>query len=239
MSLNFNFKCVWICQIESVDTMKFAKLNHMSIITLFAIAFIVVYLYYTISDVKKIHSEVKKMGQDIDKLNQSITNITTSILPMLTFPTTPTTTSVSQSQGVAQEPRQTLNLQQTNNYTQQYNDDDEDSVCSQELTKIMETIEDDEGNVNIDDKNVLDLKSQKDEIENDNENVAMFDIEASPLVVEEPSLSQQNVNISLLSVEDMKKVSYNEIRKYCKLNNIDDKGTKEVLIYRIKNPPKP
>jgi hypothetical protein len=207
--------------------MKFAKLNHMSIITLFAIAFIVVYLYYTISDVKKIHSEVKKMGQDIDKLNQSITNITTSILPMLTFPSSQV--AVSQPEHAVSPPVnvQTLKSQQIYNQEDAQQDDDDTSVGSHELNKIMETIDVDDGHI--------DNKDDADTDSNTEEKVATFDIELSTTVVAEQPIA----DIGSLSAEDLKKVPYNDIRKYCKSNSIDDKGSKEVLIYRIKNPPKP
>jgi hypothetical protein len=220
--------------------MRFAKLNHMSIITLFAIAFIVIYLYYTISDVKKIHSEVKKMGQDIEKLNQSITNITTSILPMLTFPSAPVA-SASQSQHTASIPSiptqqqapsvQVVQPQQT--YNDVYQEDDETSVGSHELTKIMETIEVDDVPIENGDDSAIDIDAD--------DSVAKFDIDVSTVVVAEESHVQQGqiVDIGSLSAEDLKKAPYNDIRKYCKLNNIDDKGSKEILIYRIKNPPKP
>jgi len=141
-----------IFQIQNM--MKFAKLNHMSIITLFAIAFIVVYLYYTISDVKKIHSEVKRMGQDIDKLNQSITNITTTILPMLTFPSAtpqqlPEVVNSQKPSNVNVHPQRPIPPSKINE------DEDEDiaSVGSHELTQIMETIDvDDDSDVeNIED----------------------------------------------------------------------------------------
>lgn len=217
--------------------MKFAKLNHMSIITLFAIAFIVVYLYYTISDVKKIHSEVKKMSQDIDKLNQSITNITTSILPMLTFPSAPSAVSQPQPQPQPQQVLGVQTLQSQQNYNSFHQDDDESSVGEHELTKIMETIEVDDGHIDdVDaDADADDVDTEIDINTDTDKNVATFDIELSGVVTP----SQQTVDIASLSAEELKKVPYNDIRKYCKLNNIDDKGSKEVLIYRIKNPPKP
>ncbi len=190
--------------------MRLAKLNHLSIITLFAIAFIVVYLYYTISDVKKIHSEVKRMSQDIEKLNQSITNITTSILPMLSFPT-PTS-----SPQVPLVTKNQIVVATANNEGNEDSDDDV-SVGTQELTKIMETIEDEDTKFDID-----------------------VDGDGDVVKVEEPKKVdvEKTTSIGTLSAEDLKKVPYNDIKKYCKKNNIDDKGSKEVLIYRIKNQPR-
>ncbi len=215
--------------------MKFAKLNHMSIITLFAIAFIVVYLYYTISDVKKIHSEVKRMSQDIDKLNQSITNITTTILPMLTFPSA----TPQQVPEVVNSPKPSnVHVQRPLSPSKINEDEDEDvvSVGSHELTKIMETIDVDDGDVedidditkyNIDTSDTIVVKEEIPESFTNDE------------VAETSVGANEAIDIGSLSAEDLKKVPYNNIRKYCKLNNIDDKGSKEVLIYRIKNPPRP
>ena len=216
--------------------MKFAKLNHMSIITLFAIAFIVVYLYYTISDVKKIHSEVKKMGQDIDKLNQSITNITTSILPMLTFQSAP-------PQKVPEiQKAPIVNAQQHPMPPTKINEDEDVvSVGSHELTKIMETIDvDDDVDVDVDDATFDD--NTKHNIDTSTTIVLNEDLPetiTNDEVVPASVVANETIDIGSLSAEDLKKIPYNDIRKFCKLNSIDDKGSKEVLIYRIKNPPRP
>jgi hypothetical protein len=223
-----------IFQIQNM--MKFAKLNHMSIITLFAIAFIVVYLYYTISDVKKIHSEVKKMGQDIDKLNQSITNITTSILPMLTFQSAP-------PQKVPEiQKAPIVNAQQHPMPPTKINEDEDVvSVGSHELTKIMETIDvDDDVDVDVDDATFDD--NTKHNIDTSTTIVLNEDLPetiTNDEVVPASVVANETIDIGSLSAEDLKKIPYNDIRKFCKLNSIDDKGSKEVLIYRIKNPPRP
>ena len=209
----------------------------MSIITLFAIAFIVVYLYYTISDVKKIHSEVKRMSQDIDKLNQSITNITTTILPMLTFP------SATPQQNIPEVKRH-VNVQTqehpSKNIEVKVENEDVVSVGSHELTKIMETIDvDNESNVDIDsaiDDNTkynIDTSDEIVHIDDVNQNITNQGMDTNV------SNDAIDIDIGSLSAEDLKKVPYNNIRKYCKINNIDDKGSKEILIYRIKNPPRP
>jgi len=53
---------------------KLDKSIHFNILTIFAIVFVCVYLYYTISDLKKIAVEVKKHSQDITNI---ITNLAT------------------------------------------------------------------------------------------------------------------------------------------------------------------
>jgi len=54
--------------------LKLDKSIHFNILTIFAIVFVCVYLYYTISDLKKIAVEVKKHSQDITNI---ITNLAT------------------------------------------------------------------------------------------------------------------------------------------------------------------
>ena len=53
---------------------KINKTTHIMILSVFAIVFIVVYLYYTVNDVKKLSIEVKKNSADITKLTQDIQN---------------------------------------------------------------------------------------------------------------------------------------------------------------------
>lgn len=59
--------------------LKINKTTHIMILSVFAIVFIVVYLYYTINDVKKLSAEVKKNSADITKLTQDIQNAMTVI----------------------------------------------------------------------------------------------------------------------------------------------------------------
>lgn len=55
--------------------MKINTTTHLTILFTFAIIFVVIYLYYTIIDVRKISLDVKKLSQDIAKLNNELTEI--------------------------------------------------------------------------------------------------------------------------------------------------------------------
>lgn len=206
--------------------MKFSKLNHLSILTLFAIGFIVVYLYYTISDVKKIHNEVKRMSQDIDKLNQGISNITTSIIPMLSLSCPTETPQASHKQVVSSSINNNISSTSPIEVV-----DDEASVGSQELTKIMETIDDEDMELDITQKYDIDGIDEKEQepVVLTEDTIPNINI---PSLVVQPSTT---VDIASLTAEELKKVPYNDIKKHCKKHNIDDKGSKEILIYRIKN----
>jgi hypothetical protein len=243
--------------------MKFSKLTHISIIVVLAIVFVVVYLYYTISDVKKIHKEVCKLTDDITKMNQSISNITSALMPMLITPAQRNENEVGsaannesmqqcvyvtpngQEEKVCKMPSQMVGVA-----------DDDSSVNSQELKTIMETIEDDieerretpaaKPQYNVYENDVANLDDIKDiEEMMNNEQQTLRDasrtlditsaIELEEHVPDVSSLVESTEDLTALSVEELKKVSYNVVRKFCKSNGISDKGSKDVLIYRIKS----
>lgn len=210
--------------------MKFTKMTHLSIIVVLAIMFIVVYLYYTISDVKKMHNEVSKLSQDIEKMNQSIVNITGTIMPLLT--TGPSTYPF-------QDATPSVLVCAASPSPQQHTDidagiDSVSSVASQELNTIMETIDDEQDEEN--DVQPLLTKSiditQIPTISAPVQATETHDVVSLDEIVA-PAL-QNSTDLSTLSLDDLKKVSYEDIRKYCKAQNISHKGSKDVLIYRIK-----
>ena len=237
--------------------MKFNKLTHLSIIVVFAIIFIVVYLYYTISDVKKIHNEVKKLTMDIEKMNHSITSITGAILPLVTpqmaaaYDSTnemlscplPMQAGAGASAGACIKPEDTA------------------SVGSQELHNIMQTIDDEDNedsavagvgagagagavagevpakgtNIDITQLDAATLSSAlidvSEETAEDLEDLEALEAPTTPDCGE----THEPVSVGSMTAEELKHVPYEDIRKYCKQNNINTKGSKEVLIYRIKN----
>lgn len=211
---------------KSKRGMKFNKLTHLTIVVVLAIVFIVVYLYYTIKDVKKIHNEVQKLTTNITDMNTSITNITSTLIPLLNSSQRP-----NQRDVVLEGGNQCAYVPKIDNVV-----DDESSVNSQELKTIMETI-DDEGKEVVtetqqyinDVANLDDVEEMLDEEQTLKDAPKTLDITKMPEIVE-----TTNEDISMLSVDDLKKVSYEQLRKYCKNNAINYKGTKDVLIYRIK-----
>ena len=58
-----------------IKQMKINTSTHLTILFTFAIIFVVIYLYYTIMDVRKISLDIKKLSQDITKLNNELTEI--------------------------------------------------------------------------------------------------------------------------------------------------------------------
>lgn len=226
---------------KSKKVMKFNKLTHLTIIVVLAIVFIVVYLYYTIKDVKKIHNEVSKLTTDITEMNKSISSITTALIPMLK--TNQVELDVNQCTYTPVPSRGMMG--------QQVDINDDSSVGSQELKNIMETIDDEEQqqdaaiDISNDVANLDDIKDVEEMfVENQSSQQTLKDVSKtldiskieeikSQMDVQKGEVNEE-IDLSSLSLEEIKKVSYEQIRKYCKNNNINYKGSKDVLIYRIK-----
>lgn len=183
--------------------MKFNKLTHFMIIVFLAVTFIVIYLYYTIKDVKKISADVQKLSKDVLSLSQSISSITSSLLthaPVCYAPSTGSTTLNPPP------PITPPNVQIT--VQQSFQPDDESVV--DDLHQIIETIDDEttkedtEGNVDI-----LTVSEEKEVAEKEDQ--------------EQPKID----------AKELKNLSYEALKKYCKEHGIDSKGNKDALISKI------
>lgn len=202
---------------KSKKGMKFNKLTHLTIVVVLAIVFIVVYLYYTIRDVKKIHNEVQKLTANITDMNTSIANITSTLIPLLN-------TNINQTN------QRDVVVETVGQCAYVPKNDDETSVNSQELKTIMETIEDEEKEVVTETQQYVNDVANLDDIEDMiTEEQTLKD---APKTLDITELVNEDYNA--MSVDELKKVSYEQLRKYCKNNGINYKGTKDVLIYRIK-----
>lgn len=217
--------------IKSKKGMKFNKLTHLSIIVVLAIVFIVVYLYYTISDVKKIHNEVAKLTDDITKMNTSMSNISNTLTLLLTPPQSQPSQPTQEAGGVCNMPQG-----QTQEQVQQ---DDASSVNAQELMAIIETIEDEKVEDEVkdevkDEEVVVQDEAVHDDVKEEVNDVANLDDIEEMMPQTLKDLTSAINDLSVLSVAELKNFPYDTIKKYCKSNGIDNKGTKDVLIYRIK-----
>lgn len=180
--------------------MKINRSTHFMILVLFAIAFVVIYLYYTIKDVKKIHVEVARLSNDVLQLTQSISNITNTLLNQNTqgvaasagvcfAPFTPSTPQVPEVPQVQVTVPDTAAPESVSG----------DSVASAEMHKIIETIDEDE--------------------------------EVQQTVIEEDAQIEQTQIV--FDAKQLKALSYDALKKYCKDNGIDTKGTKDALVTRV------
>jgi hypothetical protein len=184
------------------------------IIVFFAITFVVVYLYYTIKDVKKITSEVQKLSKDVLTLSQSISSITSTLLtqtPVCYAPTqqNPTASNIQ----VTQKPRQLNEVQ-----------DDASSEAVDDLHKIIETIDDESPHEENMDVLQIDKEPCIESIE------GIEDIESIETTEKEQSSTPLTTG---LDAKTLKGLSYEALKKYCKENGIDAKGNKETLIGKI------
>lgn len=177
--------------------MKINRSTHFMVLVLFAIAFVVVYLYYTIKDVKKIHLEIARLSNDVLKLTQSISNITNTLINQTT-PITPLAAGACMASFSQPIPQVQVTI--PNNITES---ESGDSVATAEMHKIIETIDDGE------------------EVEADADTQALTTEHAN------------DVGIAQLDAKQLKTVSYDALKKYCKENGIDAKGTKDVLVSKI------
>lgn len=59
--------------------MKLSGSTHMTILFSFALVFVVIYLYYTINDVKKMHGDIKKVQSDVQTLTTTLNKLSTDV----------------------------------------------------------------------------------------------------------------------------------------------------------------
>lgn len=197
---------------------KLNKATHMMILMTFTIVFVVVYMYYMISDVKKMYVEVKKHGQEIVALQklsgevQEIKNVVSSFgslgssaamvaeamfMPSYLPPThienpmsgsscPPITVKQTSPAPPPPPPQAPLPSSQPDDVNvASVEDDDVDSVATEDIKKLVEDCGDDE---------------------------------------EKPALPSE---------EEVKKMKFEDIRDLCKKHTISTKGTKDVLIARF------
>ncbi len=175
--------------------LKLNKSIHFNILCIFAIVFVCVYLYYTITDVKKIAVEVKKHGQDITNIITSLATITKELGDLKKKAAVCSTSGVCKIAPV-------VTAQEVVEHEVQ---EDNESVNTDEVKNLLSDIPDDEGNVD----------DPQDVLEEELESTTVKDYKS-------------------MSVEELKLEKYDDIKEYCKTNSINAKGTKDVLIQRIK-----
>ena len=61
---------------------KFNKSTHLTIISTFAIVFIVIYLYFTITDLRKLQNEVSKLSKQVQTLQEQQSMVTSCSVPV-------------------------------------------------------------------------------------------------------------------------------------------------------------
>lgn len=179
----------------------------------FALVFIVVYLYYTINDVKKLGIEVKKNAQDLQALAKSLAK------------------QVSEKQ-VCEKPaktNETVVIQDSGKSVKIVTEDDDDDDIEEEITpeemkKLLNEIptddDDDEDDVP---EAIADAVDEEHAVEEEVEEEAEEEIKEA---VEPEEVVED-------TLEQLKKLKLEELKTLCKNNNVPIKGTKEQLIARL------
>lgn len=65
---------------------QFSKNTHLTIIGVFAVIFIVIYLYYTITDVRKLQLEVSRLSKEVKDLENKVQSSSGSSCPIMHSP---------------------------------------------------------------------------------------------------------------------------------------------------------
>lgn len=202
--------------------LKLNKSVHFNILCIFAIVFVCVYLYYTITDVKKIAVETKKNAQDVQNLITSIATLTKEVgelkkraagmcavggvgavgaMAACKLPVVDVTPKVVVSDAVPGEPPAAAQ--------------DNDSVNTEDVKNLLGDIpdDDDEGD------GVVEPVMEGCDVEDD--------------ILESVTMKQEPKDYKLMSEEELKKEKYEDLKDYCRRVNLSIKGNKEAIIQRI------
>lgn len=203
--------------------LKLNKSVHFNILCIFAIVFVCVYLYYTITDVKKIAVETKKNSQDIQNLITSIGTLTKEVSELKKKAATVCTVGgAAAAVGMAACKLPVMNVTPKVVVS--------DAVPGEPPAAAAQ----DNDSVNTDDvKNLLgDIPDDDDEVDGLVEPVTEgCDVEED--ILESVTMKQEPKDYKLMSEEELKKEKYEDLKEYCRRVNLSIKGNKDALIQRI------
>ncbi len=220
---------------------KLNKTTHLMILFTFAIVFVVIYLYYTIGDVRKMSSEVKRLTGEVSKLNQDVQNIL-AIMPKmpssasnLQIPVPSSSQTQVQVQQVQQQVQPVVQKQKVSASSQSLPAQPSVQATSQLVKQVLpdDSDEDDASSVNTEDlKKII---NDVDEVNVDNVEDGHIEVLHDELPEQEGhvQLEQETVKEEVFSEEDLKKLKYEEIKDLCRTRGISTRGTKEQLIAKL------
>lgn len=197
---------------------KIDKTTHLAILFTFALAFIVIYLYYTISDVRKVQLELKKTQDEMVGLQKLISTISggatgaTCPITPVTIPPQVATVHVD-VKSISNENASPIDASvavadvganAAANVGANVEADEEESVTSEEMQHILDAASDNEAE---DVSNTVDVPTE------------------APMTTVASVASVASVDFSNLK--------YDELRDLCKKHNLSTKGTREVLLARV------
>lgn len=185
---------------------KLDKNTHMMVLFTFSLIFIVVYLYYTITDVRKMQKEVRRISDELLKLQTKTPEPPVQSKPI----PSPVPT---QAPAPAPPPVPIVECKQV-----EPDAEDDESVLTEEIRETLECTDDEEADI--------DLQA----IINSSDNVVGTVVE--PVAVEtlvEPVVVSEVV----IDEAEILQMKYDDLKDLCKKRNLSQKGAKDVLIKRL------
>lgn len=195
---------------------KLNKSTHMLILMTFTIVFVVVYMYYTIKDVKKMYTEVKKHEQDIQNLQKldgdikEMKNILSMIMGSGPMPDQIMMPHNATAVQYAPPPPPHVSSKHPHPPRSQMADDA--SIATDDIKKL------------VDDDDMLD------------EDMEIVPTEDETVLVQENACEQvqEAANVSdEYTEEQLKNMKFDDLKEIAKKKKVSIKGTRESLITRI------
>ena len=192
---------------------KLNKTTHLMILFTFAIVFVVIYLYYTIGDVRKMSGEVKRLTADVSRLNQDVQNILSSI--KIGVPTSSNAALVQQKPAAQPVPTPVVVQTQVTK-----------TVSNAPQCAATESSEDEDDVESENDASSVNTEELKKIINDVDDEVQENEMEEQPTIAEDTS---NNVH----SEDELRKMKYDDIKEVCKSRGISTKGNKDQLINKL------
>ena len=196
------------------------KSVHFNILTVFAIVFVCVYLYFAISDMKKLAVEVKKNAQDVTsivttlgtltkELSELKKKVTSTTAPNFSGAKVPNVVITPQPQVAVAEQKVSKDVQPV---TEDDACDDSDSIDTNDVKQLLSDIPDAEDG--DDDAHDDDLQMDAvDDILGKNE--------------ETPEKPQQDITVTY------KSLTLEQLKDKCREKGLSIKGNKDTLVQRL------
>jgi hypothetical protein len=225
----------------------------MMILITFALVFIVIYLYYTITDVRKAQKEMKKLTDEVAELKTTLAKLEPLSKEMEVVKAKLGTPMISlTTTGGSTETKTAENIPDIKNTTNISDESDEvSSVSTEEVRETLNCTDDEEDEIvpcdaSVEVNNVIDTipegleaepEQNIEEVEEDNVDLQdILDINKNKEnVIDINGMVDTNeeVNKTVVTVDDIQKMKYDDLREFCRKHDISTKGTKDVLIKRI------
>lgn len=200
---------------------KIDKSTHMLILFTFALVFVVVYLYYTITDLRKMQKEVKRLTDELAALKAGTgANAKVQVL-------SPAAAAVP-----APQPSPPVGAQQAKVVVKQLAPepvaDDASSVASDEIREALKGSDDEDEK-----PAVAPVPSGAKEEEGDGEEQEDAEINIEDLIAAPAAKDATGEAATEITLDILGKMKYEDLREYCRKHGLSQKGNKDVLMSRI------